>query len=581
MTDGAPSRAALIAAGVAVGLAGLYGIGYAVTGNSMPPNTTIGGVGVGGLTPDAAQRTLRDGLASTTGQLTLKVGEETVTKTADELGLAVDYPRTIAEAGGRKTLNPAEMLADLVGGRSLEPVTKIDQAKLTARLGAIAATDHGPSDAAIAYEGTTPKLTPARAGRALSTLEAADALTRSFPRSATIDLPVTSTAPAVTTAEGQQILDGIAKPAVSGPVTLTAGVRTAQLPASAIASALSFTAADGVLRPTLDAGKLNAAAPGLDEALGGRSPVDARIRLGSDGPDIVGSADGVGLTADALAAAVQPVLTRTTGRTASVVMTPVKPTFSTADAQKLGVKEVTGEFTTKFPGAYPYRYVNIPKAAGLVNGVFVLPGETFSLNEALGGERTLEKGWAAGFGINEGSEAVVPGGGISQVTTTLYNALFFAGLEDVAHKPHSLYFSRYPQGREATLSWPYVDLQFRNDSPYGVLLESSTTGHPGVDGTITVKVWSTKQYDVKQANTAIANNLVVTGTAPAPDNSATCVAQEAADGFDIRFDRQFWQAGKLVKSVPYFWHYNTLKPTVCTNPEAIVAEKARQNKPSG
>ena len=67
------------------------------------------------------------------------------------------------------------------------------------------------------------------------------------------------------------------------------------------------------------------------------------------------------------------------------------------------------------------------------------------------------------------------GGGVSQMATTTFNAMFFAGLEDVEHKPHSFYIDRYPVGREATVAWGAVDLRFRNDTPYGVLIDTSFT----------------------------------------------------------------------------------------------------------
>ena len=80
------------------------------------------------------------------------------------------------------------------------------------------------------------------------------------------------------------------------------------------------------------------------------------------------------------------------------------------------------------------------------------------------------------------------GGGVSQMATTIFNNVFFAGLQDVHHKPHSFYISRYPEGREATVNFPTVDLVWRNDSPYGVLVQASVTG------TVNVSFWSTKVW---------------------------------------------------------------------------------------
>ena len=64
------------------------------------------------------------------------------------------------------------------------------------------------------------------------------------------------------------------------------------------------------------------------------------------------------------------------------------------------------------------------------------------------------------------------GGGVSQSATTTFNAAFFAGLKDVEHRPHGLYINRYPAGREATVFWPDLDLRFKNDTEYGVLVQA-------------------------------------------------------------------------------------------------------------
>jgi vancomycin resistance protein YoaR len=105
---------------------------------------------------------------------------------------------------------------------------------------------------------------------------------------------------------------------------------------------------------------------------------------------------------------------------------------------------------------------NIKRAVQILDGQRITPGELFSLNAALG-ERTIARGFVPAPMISGGVFVDSVGGGISQVATTLYNAAFFAGLELVAHTPHSIYISRYPMGREATISWGGPELIFRND----------------------------------------------------------------------------------------------------------------------
>ena len=134
------------------------------------------------------------------------------------------------------------------------------------------------------------------------------------------------------------------------------------------------------------------------------------------------------------------------------------------------MKEEVSDFVTYFPYA-EYRNINQGRAAELIDGTLVRPGETFSFNDTVG-ERTEENGFVEGFVISNGVFAEELGGGVSQVVTTTYNAAFFAGMDDVEHTPHSFYIDRYPLGREATVAWPSVDLKFRNSTPYGVLIHA-------------------------------------------------------------------------------------------------------------
>ena len=86
------------------------------------------------------------------------------------------------------------------------------------------------------------------------------------------------------------------------------------------------------------------------------------------------------------------------------------------------------------------------------------------------------------------------GGGISQFATTLFNAAFYAGLEIPEYQAHTIYISRYPYGREATMSYPKPDLKIKNTSPHGVLIWTEYTRT-----TITVSLWSTKYWKCARA----------------------------------------------------------------------------------
>ncbi len=153
-------------------------------------------------------------------------------------------------------------------------------------------------------------------------------------------------------------------------------------------------------------------------------------------------------------------------------------------AESLGIQQVVGEFTTPFrPGQD--RIINIARISELTRGAIIEPGERFSVNDFVG-QRTASKGFVPAAMILEGVFVDSVGGGISQYATTLFNAAFFAGLDFIEYQSHTIYLSRYPYGREATVSYPAPDLVIENNTPHGVMLWPTT----GRDS-ITVKLYST------------------------------------------------------------------------------------------
>ena len=98
-----------------------------------------------------------------------------------------------------------------------------------------------------------------------------------------------------------------------------------------------------------------------------------------------------------------------------------------------------------------------------MDGALIKPGETISLN-GYTGPRGLAEGYVPAAVISGGQLSKAVGGGISKFATTMFDAMYFAGLQDVHHKTHSFYISRYPAGREATVYEGLIDLQWKNDS---------------------------------------------------------------------------------------------------------------------
>ncbi len=155
------------------------------------------------------------------------------------------------------------------------------------------------------------------------------------------------------------------------------------------------------------------------------------------------------------------------------------------------ITQKVSEFTTPH-NCCETRVRNIQRIADIVRGVYLIPGETLSLNEYVG-PRTVENGFFAAGAIRQGHLVEEIGGGVSQFATTIFNAAYFAGMDFAEYRSHSLYFSRYPYGREATISSPAPDLVMTNTTPYPILIWTSYT-----DDSITVSMYSTKNIEIAE-----------------------------------------------------------------------------------
>jgi vancomycin resistance protein YoaR len=272
-------------------------------------------------------------------------------------------------------------------------------------------------------------------------------------------------------------------------------------------------------------------------------------------PVVKPSADGRVVDWEKTVAALPDVLRRTADRTlpATYVHQPAK--FTTEQANQLRIREVIGEFTTRGFAADSGR--NIRTIAAEVNGALIKPGATFSLN-GYTGPRGVAQGYIEAGIIERGRPARAVGGGNSQFATTLYNASYFAGMTDIAHKEHSYYISRYPEAREATVFEGAIDLVFRNDAPTGAMIETIWT-----PSSITVRIWGTKHYRVESV-TGGRSNFTDPQTVTIP-HGERCSPGNGAQGFTVSNTRIVRDArtGAELKRTTRTAVYNPVPKIVC------------------
>jgi vancomycin resistance protein YoaR len=211
-------------------------------------------------------------------------------------------------------------------------------------------------------------------------------------------------------------------------------------------------------------------------------PVNATFEISGDSISIVPGASGTRIDAEETALRLANAA-MTAGRNGQLpLIEAAEPEVTTEYLEGLNINHLVAQFTTYYDCCQD-RVVNIHTIADEVDRTIVLAGQTFSLNDLVG-ERTVEGGYLPAGTIIAGEVEDTVGGGVSQFATTFYNAVFWGGYEDVEHKPHSYYFSRYPEGVEATLNWRSPDLKFRNNTDYGILIDTTYT-----DTSITIRIF--------------------------------------------------------------------------------------------
>jgi vancomycin resistance protein YoaR len=285
-------------------------------------------------------------------------------------------------------------------------------------------------------------------------------------------------------------------------------------------------------------------------------PRNATLDVSSGAVRITPEQAGRRLDLQALARALTDAGALDDDRVVTAPFVDVAPSVTADQIQRLGISEQVATFTTRH-AAGESRVRNIHRICDVVDGSIVQPGERFSLNSKAG-KRTTAAGYVAAPVIEAGEFTDDVGGGVSQFTTTLYNALWLGGYEIDEHQPHSYWISRYPQGREATLSFPHPDLVFTNNWSTAVLI------HCGYDATsITVTLFGDQEGRVVKAEGPEITKPVpaedqVTDDPTLPEGTEKVLDEHTFDGFDVAWTRTVTAPGRAPAKERFYTHYQAL-----------------------
>lgn len=551
--------------------------------NKIHPGVKIAGVDVGGLTRPQATRKLGIRLAPRYQVPIVVAFKGTSWKIPPSaIGAELDVGDSIdkAMAYGRSEdfwNDSAWRMRSYLTPVEVTPTSTVDRNALNAQLTMLAkATRMSTMDPVVVVKGTDVTVQPPRPGRELDRRAAAAGMIAALPRAKgrTVKLNVPPHRSGITEASAEAAAKQ-ARTLLSSSGTVRFGDRHWTVRPDDIARSLGFVVMPKGLQNdalalvptgTLDPPRASAGATGpvelgaridpdklgrvLGERVGGlgRQPVDARFVVEGTAVRVAPSITGQGPDMRSLARELTKSLrsTEATDRVAALRLIKREPRLTTAEAQGYGIKQRISTFGTRFGSDNKTRVNNIRLLAKAIDGSLVPPGETWSLNGHVG-ERTAEKGYMEANAIIDGKLVPQLGGGICQVASTVFNAIFFSGEPVEERSNHSFYISHYPTGRDATVSWDGPDLKFRNDTGNWILIKTATT-----DTSVDVSLYGTDPGYKVAFTTSPLTKTTNFGTEVTRDPTlpvGTRLVKDAGiPGYDVTVVRTVTRNGKTVRT---------------------------------
>ena len=283
---------------------------------------------------------------------------------------------------------------------------------------------------------------------------------------------------------------------------------------------------------------------------------------------------GVGLDVPRSAAALLAAAQSTNARTAHLAVTSVTVGRSTATAKAMGITGVVSSYET-FYGGIANRIHNVELVAHLIDGKLIAPGATFSFNQATG-DRTAAKGFLEAPVIINGELSTGLGGGVCQVSTTVFNAAYEAGLPITARTNHALYISHYPTGRDATVDYPDIDLKFVNDTDHWILLRTFVGS-----SSLVVTLYGAPQHRRVVTNTAPLKQVSPPPVQRKLDPSlapGTSVVQDYGESaYSTSVERIVYAPdGKLMSDATWYSNYRSSPEILLVGPKPKPKPKPKQ-----
>ena len=531
----------------------------------VPPNAKLLGIEIGGQLASNAYQQVNSSIKDRVNNpINFKTPQGIFTATPEQIGAEIDLPGTINNI--RK--NPLTFLKSSVFPTDLKPIIKIDDSSLKIALSSVVNKNtSSPVNATLTTQGGRVITTEAASGTEIDWEKTKKSIEENWLYNLRQpEVVIAFIAPGVNNEDVNKVRSSLAEVAVASPITLKIGSRNIQISPEIIGSALKFVPVKEKLESRFDETviikEISRQIPNIQPQAS-----DAKFDFIGDKIVIVPAQEGINFEPGQLDAALSPAFRQTSNRVVNLDSAVIKPIISTESLEALGIKEQLSSFTQEFD-FLPYREINVGQAALYMDGKILKPGEVFSMNETIK-ERTTKNGYVKGIFIGEGGRfAFGLGGGVSIITSATWSAAFYAGLERIEQRAHSVLISRYTPGLEATVSWPRLDLKFKNDTENNILIKAI----PARDK-ITISMYGTKVYDRVTAKFGepygLNNNIDVVNS-----YDPNCLPQDPAPGFRILVTRQFWKNNIVIKDENLLTSYRPSDNIICLQEGQIAPDQS-------
>ncbi|MCL1847476.1 MAG: VanW family protein [Coriobacteriia bacterium] len=509
--------------------------------------------------------------------------------TADTLKVTVDGMALAEQAYsvGRGTDFIPGRIKAVSSGVSLPAELIIDEDKL-ARLERLITLTLGvpTSNAGIVYQEGRFELVPSKPGYVVEHEEFTQKLEQAFLSDsigeASIIVPMCDQAPLISNEEARELLLPILG-ATSQPVVFInpdQETQTWEFSAETLCSWIgtrieSTSDKTPILVAQVDAALLKKdLQPVVGSPVSAVAPVDPSFSVVGDKVLIIEGVDGIGFDYDRLASDLSLALFNGTGaaggtRAFVIPVGRVAPELSVADLEARNITEKIASYTTEYPPDQANRVNNIHKVCDILNNTLIAPGEEWSFHRSAG-NCTADRGFLPANAI-DGSEYIEEvGGGICQVASTVYNVVLESGFPVQERVCHARYSTMYPLGRDATISYPYPDFKFINDSQNWLLLSFTYTYN-----TVTVTMWGMHpgytvdfEYGEIVAGEKFTTREIENASLPV---GSKVVIQEGMDGFSTTVTRSVHDSdGNLLRRTTFHSTYYAAAEIIEVGPKGPV-----------